>query len=204
MDKSTLLAYKSVSSNESSISGTKQVIVKAIKNIEINKSVSDIINDKLYLQDYAVVPRQNPYAPQRDSLIGKKVPDFKLISFNGDSLRLAEVNAKVILLDFWEVWCGPCLKSMPTINEFQEKYKEKGLKVIGLISETKSLNAAKTLVEKKQITIQQLLADAKTISAYKVRSNPRYVILDKNKHIVAIFEGFSPDIEKTIEAQLSK
>ncbi len=59
-------------------------------------------------------------------------PDFSLQDLNGQPLELANYRGKVVLLDFWATWCTPCRGEDPSFVEFQNKYREQGLQVIGI------------------------------------------------------------------------
>ncbi len=72
-----------------------------------------------------------PAGAQQD-VIGNKAPSFELKSVTGDTVKLSDMEGKVVLLDFWAVWCGPCRKSMPFFQELQDKYGKEGLEVIGV------------------------------------------------------------------------
>ena len=60
---------------------------------------------------------------------------FTLKDVNGNEVKLSSFKGKVILLDFWATWCGPCKVEIPWFIEFQQKYKAKGLVVVGISSD---------------------------------------------------------------------
>ena len=67
-----------------------------------------------------------------------KVPDFSLNSNKGDLYNIRSLEGKVILLNFWATWCGPCRMEIPELNEMQEKYGEDDFLILGIsISDTK-------------------------------------------------------------------
>jgi thiol-disulfide isomerase/thioredoxin len=67
-------------------------------------------------------------------LVGQPAPELRQIKGwkNGGPVRLADLRGKVVLLDFWGYWCGPCVGSMPKLMELHDKYKDRGLVVVGI------------------------------------------------------------------------
>ena len=61
-----------------------------------------------------------------------KAPDFKLRTVQGKLVNLSDYKGKVVLLNFWGTWCGPCLQEIPDLNNLYTKYNKKGLEILGI------------------------------------------------------------------------
>ena len=78
-------------------------------------------------------------------------PDFSLPDLSGNKVTLQQYRGNVVILDFWAIWCVPCLKSIPQMVQIQEKYKDKGLVVLGIsLDDPKKLDDLSLLEFKKR------------------------------------------------------
>jgi len=127
--------------------------------------------------------------PEHDPFVGKPMMEFALKDMNGLSHPLSQSRGKVVLLDFWATWCGPCRREMPTIQKLHQRYGAKGLAVYGInCSETKS--AVASFLRTNKYTIPMLLdQDGLVQSRFQVTGIPTMFVLDAKGTIVAHFVG---------------
>jgi len=92
-------------------------------------------------------------------------PEFKLKDLNGKDLNLEASRGKVILLNFWATWCGPCREEIPGLVALQEQYKN-GLQIIGLVVDDDDEKEIRNVVESEKINYPVALADGKTRFEY--------------------------------------
>lgn len=141
--------------------------------------------------------------PAAASLIGSKAPEFQLSTFDDHIVSSNTLPGKVTLLDFWEVWCGPCRESMPKVQHLYDTYKEKGLQVYGIIHDTKDLEAAKKLVKQANFQFPMLLGNEASKKDFSVIAVPTYVLIDRTGTVVFVSEGFTEELEITIKKALN-
>ncbi len=121
-------------------------------------------------------------------MIGAVAPDFSQNTPDGESLSLSDLRGKVILIDFWASWCGPCRKENPNVVKLYEKYKDQGFDILGVSldnSKAKWMGA----INKDGLTWNHV-SDLKgwkneAAASYSVRSIPATYLLDEKGQIIA-------------------
>ncbi len=147
-------------------------------------------------------------AQEKSKYIDKPAPGFSLFDLDGQKVKLSDFKGKVVLVDFWATWCGPCLRAMPYIQTLHEKYKEDGIIVLGINSWERKPDKVKTVLKAKKISYNILL-DPKNvvIGKYGVKGIPSFFIIDKEGIVRYSYLGLPPDrkiIEKNLEELLSE
>jgi peroxiredoxin len=116
---------------------------------------------------------------------GKEFPDFKATDVNGKPASLARLKGKVVLIDFWATWCGPCVGEIPHIKAAYKKYQKKGFEVIG-ISGDRQKSTLEGFIKSNEIPWQQVFDDGGTINmTYGVTSIPTTYLVDGEGKIIA-------------------
>lgn len=136
-------------------------------------------------------------------------PDFTLGSVTGENIILSDLKGKVVLLDFWATWCDPCLQMIPEIVRLQEKYKDKGLVVLGVSMDTMA-QADDAQLKKYMATFNikyHVMRDDGVVSKAYYGDSPLEIptmhIINKEGKIVKTILGVSPgEAEKTIKTLL--
>jgi peroxiredoxin len=135
----------------------------------------------------------------------KQAPDFALKDANGKVVRLADYQGKVVLLDFWATWCGPCVIEIPWFQEFQRKYKDRGFEVLGVSMDDDGWKAINPFVEKRKINYRIVLGDDKTGDQYGgLEALPTTFVIDRGGRIASVHVGLAnkKDFEDAIKELL--
>jgi len=198
INKETMLPV-SVREHQESL-GRIQDLYYEITRLVVNPGQinSDLVEPD-FLKTYKhIVPVRKPSPIMR--LLGAALPDLKLQTFiNGkDWVSNASMSGKVVLLDFWEVWCGPCVESMPKIEAIHEKYGSKGLLVYGIVNDPANVAASKTMAKVRKFTLPVLLGSERLRDQLKITGIPLYILIDKTGKVSYIGQGFSNDIETAV------
>lgn len=122
--------------------------------------------------------------------VGSQAPDFELPGAQG-SVKLSKAQGKVIYLDFWASWCGPCRESFPWMNAMQAKLKQKGLQVIAINLDANNDDAQKFLTQHTaQFTV---LFDPKGVTPrqYGVKGMPTSFLINKDGKVLIQHKGFN-------------
>jgi thiol-disulfide isomerase/thioredoxin len=126
-------------------------------------------------------------------------PDFQLTTLQGKPLSLAEYKNKVILLNFWATWCGPCRAEIPDLVELQNKYKDQ-LQVIGLVVDDEDQAAIQKFVAEFGIHYPVALAtDALRLQYGGIPALPTSFVLDAEGRIVQKHEGLRDPVLYEVE-----
>lgn len=141
-----------------------------------------------------------------------EIIDAELTTLDGKPFKLADYKGKVVLLNQWATWCGPCRMEIPELIKLNEEMKEKGVEVVGLTIEDdrQDADAVKNYVEAQQIpytivwSTEPFWEEFGGMARFSV---PASFVINREGQLTAIFVGFNPNrtpkgVRKAVEAAL--
>jgi len=129
-------------------------------------------------------------------------PDFTLRTMSGPNLRLAEQRGRVVMVNFWATWCGPCRQEMPHLDRLYQKYKSSGFVLLGVNVDDDARKAA-DVAAKLGVTFPMLLDTDKAVSKlYDLSTMPSTVIIDRDGKVRYFHRGYLAGYEDNYDKQI--
>lgn len=120
----------------------------------------------------------------------KPAPDFTLKDADGKPVKLSDYKGKVVLLNFWATWCGPCKIEIPWFMEFEQQYKDKNFAVLGVSLDEDGWDAVKPYIAEKKINYRVVVGTEQVAQLYgDVDSLPTTFMIDREGRIAAEHVG---------------
>jgi thiol-disulfide isomerase/thioredoxin len=135
---------------------------------------------------------------------GKDAPKFDLKDSDGNKVSSADLKGKVVVLDFWATWCGPCLRAMPTIQKVADKYAGKDVVVLGMHTDSKSDSKAKEVATKAKASYTIVLDAGDVGQDYGVGGIPALVVIGKDGKVIGTHVGFTPTLDDELSTMIDK
>jgi thiol-disulfide isomerase/thioredoxin len=123
-----------------------------------------------------------------------------LLGDGKQKFHLADAKGKVVILDFWATWCGPCLQAMPQVEAVAEAFKDKDVQLIAVNLEEDPKTIQSMLERHKLKMTVALDRDGATAMKYQANAIPQTVVIDKEGNIVRLFVGGSPKLGEQLKA----
>jgi len=145
--------------------------------------------------------RPSPETPSVE--IGRPAPPFKLPDLNGRQVSLEQYKGKVVMLDFWATWCGPCRMTMPVLEKLQKEYANN--MVLLAINLQESAKDVREYARQQNLNSQILLDESGSVGeTYGTGSIPMQVLIDKAGIVRHIQIGFNPRMASQFRAQIEQ
>jgi peroxiredoxin len=136
---------------------------------------------------------------------GDPAPNFKLKTADGKTVELKKLAGKAVVLNFWATWCGPCRQEIPGMVRVYEKYKSKGLEIVGISVDQRGWDVLKQFLAKNTITYPIVLGGQEEAEAYGgIEAIPTTFFVDRKGNIVSKAVGAmeEEDFEKAVKGIL--
>lgn len=126
-------------------------------------------------------------------------PDFTLETLEGQKITLSGLKGKVVLLDFWATWCGPCKESIPHLTQLYKNYQEKGFELIGMSTDRQGdSEIVRRFVKSMEIPYPIIMTPEEVARRYKITGLPTTILIDRKGKIRERLVGFNRAIGQQI------
>lgn len=181
--------------------GERQKTSLLIKDLRINEKIDEAMFAQTPGAGIEVDHFQPPKPPEMLA-VGDEAPAWTLRDAQGAEHSLADYRGRIVLLDFWGTWCGPCLMAMPSLQSLHEKFSERGVKVIGIsCREPAHADPAKTMKD-RGFTYGLLLNGDRVAQAYHVSGYPTFYAIDGEGRIIHRHSGYGKGMEEMLGSMI--
>lgn len=136
------------------------------------------------------------------AMVGNPAPDFTLELLDGKSFQLSQHKGKVVVLDFWATWCGPCIQAMPQIDAVVHEFKERDVELVAVNLQEAPARIKSTLERLKLNPTVALDIDGVVAGRYAATAIPQTVIIDRDGNVSRLFVGGGSDLAGQLRTAL--
>ena len=147
--------------------------------------------------------KNSDFPPAPSSVMQAEIKDV-----DGNTFKLEDKKGKVVLVNLWATWCGPCRAEMPDLIALQDKYREQNFEIIGLDSDDESPEEIKSFAKKMNLNYQLGYADGKLMNDFlkisKFGGIPQSYLIDREGRLRGVFVGGGTTNVDKIKAEVEK
>ena len=144
------------------------------------------------------------------AMAGEVAPDFTLRDIDGKEVKLSTFKGKVVMVNFWATWCGPCKIEMPHLDKMDREFEDKGFEVISISTDdARAASKVKPLIKRGGYGFTVLLdKDTTVVAQYNpAKTLPYNALIDRDGRIHKVYQGYNPgdevEMRKDVEELLS-
>jgi peroxiredoxin len=135
---------------------------------------------------------------------GGPAPDFRLADLTGKQVALSDYKGKVVVLDFWASWCGPCREELPVLERLNKSYAGQGLVVLGVNIDNQA-SAAKDFLKKLPVTFPVVHdAEKQVAKQFAPPTMPSSYIIDRSGKLRHVHAGYKASDAAKIETEIKE
>jgi thiol-disulfide isomerase/thioredoxin len=121
------------------------------------------------------------------------VPQFSFSSLEGKTVAMKDLSNKVVIVDFWATWCGPCREEIPHLNELYSEFKGKGLEIVGISMDTDGTDGVKDFAREFRIQYPIVMGNEKVAESFGgIIGLPTTFLIDRKGRIAKKYIGLPP------------
>ncbi len=155
----------------------------------------------------AIAPGMAFAQPQVAAEIGRDAPDFTLVNLAGEEVSLYEaLESGPVLLDFWALWCKPCLRALPGTNKLHTEFKDRGFTVLTINTDSpRSTAKVKPYVKSKGYEFEVLMDPNRSLQRlYRFSQIPKVYLIGQDRKIAYAQLGYSTELEQRLHGEVAK
>jgi thiol-disulfide isomerase/thioredoxin len=205
-------------SGQSDLLGSCRVDLEDVDELLVGKAIEQAAA-ALAFHNWRLTPAVDPLEFQEGAaeggvsdgmdsvLVGKPAPELELDLADGKRFRLAERKGRIVVIDFWASWCGPCLQAMPQVHEVTREFADQQVELVG-VNLQESPEQIKAALEKLGLSMAVALdQDGRVAERYGATAIPQTVIVDREGKVARLFVGggarFGEQLREALESVLS-
>jgi thiol-disulfide isomerase/thioredoxin len=132
------------------------------------------------------------------------VVDFEAEDLEGQPFEGRSLKGKTLVLDFWAVWCLPCLEAMPALNRLSQDFEEKELQVVGIAVYSGSSQDVRKFLEKREVDYKILVGAEDILEKFEVIGFPTYILIDPEGRVYKKYVGEVEDLYQTFSDDIAE
>lgn len=160
-------------------------------------------------QETANTSPSNDKKPSDYPLAPSAILQSEIKMLDGTTFKLEDKKGKVVLINMWATWCGPCRGEMPELVAMQEKYRDKGFEIIGLDTDrSETVEEINTFAGQMKLNYQLGYADDKLLAEFiklsRMNGIPQSIVLDRENRLTGVFAGGGPGVVNKMKETVDK
>ena len=122
-----------------------------------------------------------------------EAPAFTLQDLDGNDVSLSDFKGKMVVLNFWATWCGPCRMEIPSFVKLQDEYRDRGLAFIGISVDMGAVDTVQEFADEFDINYPILMHSMEVTYAYGINPIPTTFIINRDGKVVNVLVGYRPE-----------